>query len=372
MVITLRNLLRRPRRTVLTIAGIAVGAAAYLMLVTVGRGLVSLFQESTTILGAEIVVQQHGTVSPWTSVVRGEVSDSLASLPGVRGVSRVVVGNTRFLDSGYFLILGVADGDPLLPRLELVEGRRPVGGADPTQMLIGTRAARRFTLAAGHLIETRRHSFEVAGVFETGHPVIDGCAVIDLSVAQQLFNAGDGANLVFVDLADPSSASSVCDEINRRHPGVNAHLSSDWIGSYNQVAEAQAYSRFLGLIALAIAMLGVSNVLQITISERTQEFAVLRAMGWSRWRVASLVLAEGAALSILGALCAIPLADVILFVVGQIDLGGYMGTGVVPRTVPFGAVLEGFVVCTIAGVLGSMAPLVRIFRLQPAQALRAL
>jgi putative ABC transport system permease protein len=372
MVITLRNLLRRPWRTVLTIAGIAVGAAAYLMLVTVGRGLVNLFQESTTILGAEIVVQQQGTVSPWTSVVRPAVSDSLASLPGVRAVSRTVIGNTRFLDSGYFLMLGVAAGDPLLPRLELVEGRQLAAGADPAQMLIGTRAARRFTLAAGHLIETRRRSFEVAGVFETGHPVIDGCAVIDLPVAQQLFNAGDGANLVFVDLADPGSASILSAQINRLHPEVTAHLSSDWIGSYNQVAEAQVYSRVLGLIALAIAMLGVSNVLQITVSERTQEFAMLRALGWSRWRVASLVLAEGAALSILGTLGALPLANGILLVIGQIDLGGYMGTGVIPLTVPLDAVAEGFVVCTFAGLVGCVAPLIRGFRLQPAQALRAL
>jgi len=343
-----------------------------MVLLTAGRGLLEQFQESAKVLGAEVVVQQHGTTSPWTSVVSSEAAERLASLPGVRGVSRMVLGKTRFLDASYFLIFGAAAGDPMLARLPLLDGRPLAAEAEPAEMLVGSWAARRFNLAAGHLIETRHLRFEVAGVYETGRAVLDSGAIVDLPVAQKMFNAGTCANLIFIDLGASETPQDVAEEIARLEPEVEAHPTSDWVESYGQVAVIETFARFLALIALVIAMLGVSNVLHITVSERTTELAILRAIGWSRRRVASLVLLEGAALSLLGGLLGIPLAMSVLYAVGTIDLGGYTTAGLIPLALPIGAAVEGIAVCLLAGALGSLTPLIRALHLQPAQALRAL
>ena len=372
MLITIRNLQRRRRRAALTVAGVALGAATYMVLLTAGRGLLDQFRESLTVLSAEVVVQQQGTTSPWSSVVPTGTAERLSSLPGVAGVSRVVLGKTRFLDAHYFLVFGIAAEDPMLSRLRLADGRPMRPHAEPAEMLVGSWAARRFGLEADHLIETRQLRFEVAGVYETGRAVLDSGAIVDLPVAQKMFNAGSGANLIFIDLEASETPQDIAEEIARLEPEVEAHPTSDWVESYGQVAVVETFARFLALIALVIAMLGVSNVLHITVSERTTELAILRAIGWSRRRVASLVLLEGAALSLLGGLLGIPLAMSVLYAVGTIDLGGYTTAGLIPLALPIGAAVEGIAVCLLAGALGSLTPLIRALRLQPAQALRAL
>jgi len=305
-------------------------------------------------------------------VVPSETTDRLAALPGVTRVSPIVLGKTRFLDAGYFLIFGATAGDALLDRLVLVEGRSVAPDAGTSEMLVGSWAARRFGLAAGQLIETRQDRFEVTGVYESGRALLDSGAIIDIEVARRLFNTGDGANLVLLDLEPADAPQDIADSVDRLYPHLEAHPTSDWVETYGQVAVIETFARFLAMIAVVIAMLGVSNVLHITVSERTAELAILRAIGWSRWRVASLVLLEGATLSFLGGLAAMPLAAGLLLAVGSIDLGGYTTAGLIPVVLPLRAALEGVAVSLLAGTLGGLAPLARALRLQPAQALRAL
>jgi putative ABC transport system permease protein len=372
MLIAVRNLVRRPRRTLLTIAGVALGAATYMILVTAGNGLLDQFQESAKVLGAEVVVQQQGVTSPWNSEIEAGVLEQLAGMPDVAAVSPMVLGKTRFLGASYFLTFGVDADDPILDNLTLVEGRGLAPDASSLEMLMGLRAAERFELAAGNAVEARKLRFDVAGVYQTGRALLDHGAILDLGVARDLFNISGGANLIFLDLAVRERTASVVDRINAEFAAVEAYPTSEWVESYGQVAVIRIFARFLALVALVIAVLGVSNVLHITVSERTGELAILRAVGWSRWRVASLVLAEGALLCVLGGLAGIPLGMAVLRLVGSVDFGGYTTSGLIPMSLSAAAALEGVFVCAAAGFAGSLAPLWRALRLDPARALRSL
>lgn len=372
MLITLRNVMRRPRRTILTAAGVALGAATYMVLLTAGRGLLEQFSESAKILGAEVVVQQEEVTSPWNSVVPPGILEEISELPHVSRVSRMVLGKTRFLGASYFLVFGVEAADPILGGLPLLDGRPMTPGATRNEMLIGSWAAERFELAAGDRIEARNMRFEVIGIYETGRAVLDNGAIMDLPVAQEVFNISDGANLLFIDLDDPDRITAVTEEINRRFPEVESTPTSGWVESYGQVTMIRTFSHFLALIALVIAMLGVSNVMHISVSERIKELAILRAIGWSRWRVASLVLLEGTTLSLIGGVLGIPLGVAVLFTVGSIDIVGYSTAGLIPLGLSLEAAVEGVLVSSLAGAFGSLTPLIRALRLQPAQALRSL
>jgi putative ABC transport system permease protein len=284
----------------------------------------------------------------------------------------MILGKTRFLGASYFLVFGAEAADPILEGLPLLEGRGMTPDEARNEMVVGSWAAERFDLSAGDRIEARNLRFEVVGIFETGRAVLDNGAIMDLPVAQEVFNISDGANLLFLDLDDPGRTDWVVEEINNRFPEVEAHATSGWVESYGQVKVIRTFSRFLALIALVIAMLGVSNVLHISVSERTKELAILRAIGWSRWRVASLVLFEGTTLSVLGGVFGIPLGAAVLLIVGSIDVGGYSTAGLIPLGLSVGAAVEGVLVCSLAGAVGSFTPLMRALRLQPAQALRSL
>jgi len=370
---TLKNLLRRPRRTVLTLAGIALGAATYMALLTAGRGLLIQFRESATILGSDVVIQQVGVTSPWHSTIPPGIFESVSELPGISGVSRMILGKTRLPGAAYFFIFGIDVADPILGRLEAgLEGRLIERGVVSEEILMGRRAALRLDLHIGDLVDIRNRRFKIVGVYETGRMILDNGAVMDLIPARGLFGPDRDSNLLFLDLADPELVSGMVDLINRRLPEVISVPTVQWIESYGQIEVIQAFSRFLALIALIIAMLGVSNVLHISVSERSGELAILRAIGWSPWSVASLVLSEGVVLTLIGGLLGIPLAEILLLTVGSIDVGGFTAVGLIPLFLPLGVAFEGVLVCVLAGGIGSLAPLVRALRLHPGQALRSL
>lgn len=88
--------------------------------------------------------------------------------------------------------------------------------------------------------------------------------------------------------------------------------------------------------------------------------------------MASLVLNEGFFLGLLGGLAGIPLAKVLLITAPLVDVGGYAASGLVSSVLPPGVVLEGLLVSVLAGGIGSLIPLIRVLRLQPAEVLRSL
>ncbi len=67
-----------------------------------------------------------------------------------------------------------------------------------------------------------------------------------------------------------------------------------------------------------------------------------------------------------------PGGGAVLLLVGSIDVEGYSTAGLIPLGLSLGAAVEGVLVCSLAGALGSLTPLIRALRLHPAQALRAL
>ncbi len=372
MQMTISKLVRRPGRTLLTAAGVALGAATYMAILTGGQGLLSQFRESMNILGAEVVVQQVGVTAPWSSTIPPGTYGELSKLPEVERVSRMILGKTRLPGAAYFLIFGIDTSNSELANLGELEGRSIRPGASPPELLLGRKAAERLGLNCGDLVDLRNIRFRIVGIFRSGRSIPDNGAFVDLPSAQKIFGPAQKANILFLDLKTPDRPQELCDEINRRFPGIFSFPSSEWIDSYGQLAVIQTFSRFLGLIALMIAILGVANVLYVSVLERTKELAILRAIGWTPWRVASLVLLEGLMLSFLGGVLGIPLAQGLLLIVASFDLGGYSGAGLIPLALPFGVALEGLLISVFAGLVGSLVPLARALLLQPARALRSL
>ena len=372
MLIAFRYIARRMGRTVLTVAGVALGAASYMALVAGGRGLEQQFLDAAKILGSELVVQQAGVTSPWQSAIPPLLAGKIAAQPGVATASRVVLGKTSFEAAPYFFVFGIEVSDPLLARLGRLEGRLPVSGADPPELLVGALAAEQLHLAPGDLVRMRRLELRVVGVYRTGRAILDHGAVLDLHTAQRLFNRRRGANILLLSLTHPEDQQAVLETLHARFPEIVAFPSSRWVESYGQVAVVGVFARFLALMALMIAVLGVSNVLHISVSERTRELAILRAIGWTPRRVASLVLADGVIVSVLGGLAGIPLAQALLYAAGSVSVAGYSAMGLIPLALPARVAMEGIVVSLLAGGAGTVLPVVHVLRMAPARALRSL
>ena len=358
-----RNLLRRPRRTVLTLIGVIFGSAAYMTLLAAGNGLFAEFQNAVSFLESDLLVQSASAATAWGSRIEPADVRALRSLPGVAKVTEIVVAASRSLGQQHLIVFGLDPDDNVLARGWIVAGRPSRTRSD--EMIIGHRLAGATGLAPGDRISIRRRELFIAGVFKTGRFILDGAAVMDLDAARSLFSYGNDSTVASIDVEDPRDIERVAMLISRTLPHLTANRSDLWLSTYEQFVVVRRFTRGLGVLALLFTAMWVSNTLSVTISERQSELALLRAIGWEKQRIATLVAGESLVLSAVGGLIGVPIAVLLVAAVRHLGAAGIVSARLSPAIIA-----EGVTVAVIAGLIGCVPPLVRALRTPTLEALR--
>ena len=118
----------------------------------------------------------------------------------------------------------------------------------------------------------------------------------------------------------------------------------------------------IGLITLIGAAIGLMNIMLVSVSERTKEVGLIKAIGGKSKMVRRQFLLEAVIISVLGALFGIALG----ILVGNM-FSIVLNTGFV---VPWNWVLYGIIICTVVGLLAGLYPALKAGRLNPIEALR--
>jgi putative ABC transport system permease protein len=362
--LSLQNLLRRPLRTTLTISGVALAAAAYVLLISLGQSFVRDIQSTVNLLGKEITVQQAGTEFPEMSWISRRQFNDLRTVSGVHDAFSVAIRVTRFRASKYFLVLGVGPQIPRLDGMRMIDGRRV--GPGQLEVMLGYRAADALGVAAGQSIELQRMPVAVVGVYDSGLALLDRGAILPLGAHRTLFDIGDRSNLVFLELEEGAAPARVRREVERRFPDLETSRTDNLTDHYGQLDEIGRLVEKIAIVALLLAAFGVSNVMLMNVSERTKEIGILRAVGWVKPRLVVLILGEGVLLALLGGLAGVPMAQLILGLITLTDT-----SGLAPATVPLAAALDAVILSGIAGAFGTLPAAVRALKIEPALALRA-
>jgi ABC-type lipoprotein release transport system permease subunit len=366
-----RNLTRRWHRSALTVAGVALGAGAYFILVTSAHGLRQEVQASIDTAGVDILVQRKGATLPQLSHLSPANLAAVSATEGVLEVSGAVIGITG-AGGDLQLVLGIDLARSVPWRTWTVAGTppRPRSG----ELAMGSSAASRLEVSPGDSVEIMgRDRFRVASIFRTGHSLLDGAAVVDLPDAQRIFDLGADVNFLFVNVRAGAAVDDVAARVTRSCPGLDALPTRTFVERrFTDLAHVEAFARYLGLVALAIAALGVANTVNMNVAERTQEIGILRAVGWRRRRVAALVLLETSLAATAGALLGGLVAALVLHAMASPSTGPAMGvTWVVPASLSLRTAVEGLTLSLVAGAVGSLGALARALRIKPAQALRS-
>lgn len=359
-----RSLARRLLRTSLTIAGVTLGACFYFLLVSSARGLLSEAESITTNLGGDVIALQADVAVPWLSRLGQQEVGALARLPGVRTVSELVVGLTRTAGREQFFLFGLDPGQPLLGRVDVVDGRMLRGGGG--EIMVGQPAALELDVQPGDRLALMRREFKVVGIYRTGYGLVDNGAVVDLDAARDVFNLDGRSNLVFLDLDGEQRLAPTLSGIARDLPQVAASPSELFVNRFERLGLVHRFSRYLALLAVAMASLMVASTVATSVAERRQELALLRAVGWGRARVAALVAIEAGLMTAAGALLAAPVTALALRALSSADILGF-----VPDRVPAGTLIEGLAVSLGLGLGLGLVPLGHALRARPAEALRS-
>jgi ABC-type antimicrobial peptide transport system permease subunit len=163
--LSVKNLLRRKVRTLLTLLGIAVGVAAVVVLTAFGEGMArGMGQESAT-GDADLLVSQKDAIMLIVGAIDEEVGEGIEGIRGVDAVAGTVVGILSTPESPYFLVAGEDPKGFAVARYRVIAGR-PF--AARREVMLGRQSAESFKKRVGDKFRINDISYHVVGIYETG------------------------------------------------------------------------------------------------------------------------------------------------------------------------------------------------------------
>jgi putative ABC transport system permease protein len=199
-----------------------------------------------------------------------------------------------------------------------------------------------------------------------------------LSELQSVVGGGtpstDDASLILIHLTDPTTVSSDQTQLEVAFPSLTIFTLSDVLGAVQQVVNLyRTFGTLIGVIGVVVAALFATTVLQMSVDDRSREFALLRAVGYSRFRVGVTVAEEGLLMSTIGLGIGLPIAYAGAWELNRFLLQLISGLPTSFSFVSFDlpVVLAGVALVVVIGLVASFVPAVRAMQLPVAEELRA-
>jgi putative ABC transport system permease protein len=365
-----KNLRRRPARSLLTVAGLAVAVAAVVSLVGVAESFESSFLSLYTRRGGDLVVQRRGGTVQLSKGVPLSLGDRIRQLPGAGQVIGGLMDMVAFEDRDLFMVIvnGWEPDCPVLDRVKISAGRRLRAG-DKSCVMLGRILAANLGKQPGDVVEVYSQPFRVVGVFESFSVYENGAVFMLLDDLQRQMDR-PGQVTGFIVQSKPSgdraAAVALARQIEALDPQVAAVPCAEFVSSLNQMRVTRTMSWLIAAIACLIGSVGVLNTMAMSVCERRTEIGSLRAMGWRTSRVIRLILSESLLLAVAGAAI-----GVVAGVAGIMVLSHWHVTsGLVQGDVSYRAIGEGVLTAAAMAVAGAAYPAFRIAHLPPVEALR--
>jgi ABC-type antimicrobial peptide transport system permease subunit len=358
-----QSLWQRTTRTLLTLLTIGLTVGAILTLESVINGVSN---EMTGFLGAdaEIVIRQADIADTSLSAVDESISDRIAALPEVYSVSGMVMNAVMLPETGGFLLLlGYAPNERAIQQFDIVEGERLTSNH---QILLGSVVAEAQKKEVGETFDVAGQRYKIVGIFESGSGWENMSGIITLRDAQAFAGRPRKVTTLMIDLENPRQTEEIVEEINTRFPEVHAAATGEFVDQMPDMENADGMLNGISFLALIVGGLGVLNTMLMSILERTREIGVLRALGWRRRDILSLILQEALLLGSLGGAASILIGIALAYLLTLAPIVGW----VLQPAWTLGVFIRALTIAIFLGIFGGLLPAYRATRLQPVEALR--
>jgi putative ABC transport system permease protein len=382
-----------PLRTALLVLAMSIGVAAVVVLTALGDGARRYVMNEFSSLGSNLVIvlpgrTQTGGFNPGnaiTSTPRDLTIDDAQALLRASAVQRVAplaIGTSEISFGGKLREVMVAGSNAHfleVRRLSLAQGRFLADGdwrRGAAEAVIGAKIRDEMfgaEPALGQLVRIGDRRFRIVGVLSSSGQGLgmntDELAIVPVSLAQAMFNS----NTLFRILIEAKSREAiepaktqVMDILKLRHEG------EEDVTVITQDAVLATFDRLLGTltlgvagiaaISLAVAGILVMNVMLVSVTQRTAEIGLLKALGATGATIRTAFLTEAAMLSLAGALLGFLLGQAGAALIRQLY-------PTFPAFPPDWAVLAGLSTALVTGILFGVLPARRAAQLDPVQAL---
>lgn len=387
-----KAIITQPLRASLILIAMAIGVAAVVVLIALGESARRYITGEFAALGTHLIIVLPGR----TETVGGQpplfgetprdltLDDAFALLrsPHIERVAPITVGSAPVSYGGRereTSIIGSTATLEQVRHLTVAQGRF-LPEIDPDQAapfcVIGQKVRRELfgeRRALGQWLRIGDRRFRVVGILgSTGHSLgeaLDEIVIIPVASAQALFNTAS----LFRVLADTQSNDAVPKAVEDIRRIIKArHEGEDDVTIITQDSVIQTFDKILNALTLTVAGIAavslvvagilVMNVMLVSVSQRTAEIGLLKAIGASRSQLRLLFLAEAVLLSLVGAVLGLSLGQGSVLLLSRLY-------PTFPIAVPAWALLAALGVAVAAGLLFGVLPAAKAARLDPIQAL---
>jgi putative ABC transport system permease protein len=381
-------------RAILTMLGIIIGVAAVITMVALGAGAQGAVNKQLESLGGNVLSVRTGWMSHRgvsssdnklnigdANAIRNDMPSAAAVVPETSGRSQVKLGN----QNRNINIIGTTSNFADVYKFDLRYGRLfsaaeeaskkrvvVLGGSVPGLLDIDG------TMLIGERLMIKGTSYEIVGIFEEkgsiGFSNSDENAWIPLSTAQYRLTGNDDLDAIGIQLpADISMDTAIieAERVMRREHQIRPGAKNDFVLSDRkqflnmQQEAAEIFSYLLAGIAgisLIVGGIGIMNIMLVTVTERTREIGVRKALGATQNSIMLQFLIEAMTLCIVGGIGGIALGATASNLLASI--AGWS------TPLSFQAIALAFFFSAGIGLIFGMLPARKAARLDPIAALR--
>ncbi len=335
-----RNLWRQRRRTLIVFLAIGLGMTLMMWYDGFMAGFEqAIYGNAIKVLGGNIQVHPEGYALTGKMSLLPLQNDQ-AILQSALAQPQVVAASRRIATSGLVSsregafsvsIVGIEPEKELPVSLvsQNISAGRYLASDDLDQILIGQGLAKATGVAVGDRItlagrathnQMRQRTMTVVGIFDLGMAEIEkGSVYMSLAEAQDLYGLSGQSTEVMVSLQSLGQESEV---IKALKPQLSGYEIGSWQTNFPEMQAAinskGGVMNIFSVVILAIAGIGILNLLVMAVFERTREIGVLGALGLKPRQISVLFLLEGGMMGLVGLVCGIGLGLLINFTLGKI------------------------------------------------------
>ena len=381
-----RNLFVRKVSTTMTVLGISLVVAVFLLVMSLAEGVKKTFESPVS--ARAIVALRVGAQSDVMSIIGREEYEAIRTLPGIERESSGVA----YLSPEIVVLVNLARRDGkkanvilrgvepaafrLRPSLKIVEGRILKPGTN--EVIVSRRTAKRFSgLNVGGEIRSGVERWVVVGHFEAANSPYDSEVWGDLNNIQQQTRRDGVLSVVRMRAVDNAQRDKLLLAVrNDQRIKLAGKTEEAYFAEQQGTAKPIEYlAWFVGVVMAIGASFGAMNTMYAQVAARTKDIATLRALGFSRPAVLLSFVIESVVLALLGGVVGAAAALAVVTVIFREPTGTQNFSTFAEVLFNFnltpGLLFRGLVFSVVMGVAGGLLPAFRASRLKITTALRA-
>ena len=296
-------------------------------------------------------------------------------------------------------LVGVAPTHPKIDKTEMIAGRfiNEIDMKEQRKNVVLSRSQAKelckdYRSLVGKNVKISNLNFQVVGIYKDDESRNNTEAFIAYSTIKTIYAKGDDAGSLEFTIKNLKTQEdneqfekNYRASINNNHQAAPDDDRTIWLWNrymdniqMNQgIAIMQTALWIVGLFTLLSGIVGVSNIMLITVKERTREFGVRKAIGAKPWSILKLIITESIIITsffgYIGMVCGVAANEIMDATIGHttVDTGLFKAAMFVNPTVGIGTCIGATITIVIAGTIAGLIPAIKAARIRPIEALRA-